>query len=284
MPFTIAAWNVETRLSDRGIKGRGSVEQIVGEIESMDADIILLPEAYDGAIGIDHRAESIFAAMYPTIIDVPYEEIRENGSMEANQIIYRVMTRLAVSASTIIRPANVRNVPYIRVVDPTSAKEVSMYPTHLDDQRKTTRKHQVTDLVRAIVNDSYPVLVMGDFNESRGMRKMLRAMDRPFVEHIIKAVPLREIRYVAQRAIGMVRGDTLAYFEEQTGFVNANLRGIPTTTAKLRGISEMLPAIPIFDIDQTYSSEELEVTDYRIMDHDGGSDHRAQEATIHLLN
>lgn len=284
MSFTIGAWNIETRLSDRGIKGRGSVAQILGEIEAMNTDIILLPEAYDAAIGIDRQAEAILAGMYPTIIDVPHEEIREGGSMEANQIIYRVMTRLAVTASTIIRPANVRNVPYLRVVDPTLSKEISIYPTHLDDQRKTTRRHQVREIIQMMADDPYPILMLGDFNESRGMGKMLHLVNHPVFEKLTKAVPSREIRSVATRAIGMVSGDVLRYLEEQTGLVNANVHGLPTTTAKLRGISELLPAIPIFDIDQMYSSKQLEVRDYKIMNHDGGADHRAQAATIHLLN
>jgi endonuclease/exonuclease/phosphatase family metal-dependent hydrolase len=42
----IVSWNVEARLSGWMKKGRGTAERILEEIESLDADVLVLPEAY----------------------------------------------------------------------------------------------------------------------------------------------------------------------------------------------------------------------------------------------
>jgi hypothetical protein len=46
MAIKVASWNVEGRLSGYVENGRGSAGHILDGIENLDADIVVLPEAF----------------------------------------------------------------------------------------------------------------------------------------------------------------------------------------------------------------------------------------------
>jgi endonuclease/exonuclease/phosphatase family metal-dependent hydrolase len=284
MSFKIASWNIETRLSERGIKGRGSVSNILNEIDALNADVVILPEAFDDVVGKSKMANQFLWEMYPFVKDVDYAEADTYEFAVAQKPVFRIMSRLAIVWSDVIRPGKKRQLPVLTVTDPATQDDVTIFATHLDDKQRTERLDQIDSLAAIMKQINNPIIMMGDFNASTGKSVGARLFRTPGLERLTHLIPERgrEIRNIAQRAIAMSSGDELRELEAKTGLVNADPSGKATTTPKLMGAAERLPAVRFFDIDHLYTSPSLHVKNFTVMDHDGGSDHRAISATISL--
>lgn len=81
----------------------------------------------------------------------------------------------------------------------------------------------------------------------------------------------------------MVSGKALALFERQTNMRDLDSQRKPTATPKIRGPLEILPSVPLVQIDHIYANDLIEAGDVRVM-HDAGSDHRAIATEVVIAN
>ena len=166
MAFKLATWNVEGRLSDYAHGKRGSAEHILDGIAAINADVLVLPEAYLGdqpAEGINDRLQ----AMGYEWRDVRYGDQDRDWSQEfmASMPSLRVLSRLAIINSEHVQWGNLRNLLVLTVRDPDTEKDVRIIATHLDDRTSEHRKRQIEDAIPFINASELPTIMAGDWNE-----------------------------------------------------------------------------------------------------------------------
>lgn len=280
MSIKVAAWNIETRLSGHPGNSRGSSESIARHIRALDADVVVLPESHDMAQPTSKAMQSL-GQDYNTIYSVSYEDAEPHpfGIVQSPGIT--VMSRLAIKSIDTLRPAGWRSLPRVLVENSATGERIRVYATHLDDREQATRRDQIDDYAAIMAEDPYEKVLMGDFNASSGTHPFDHLMTSPIAERAGRSLPTPHLRSLAQRATAMASGDDLRYLEKRTHLLNADLFRRATSTPKMRGFERILPSIPLFDLDHIYVSNRIVATDFTVS-RDGGSDHRAISATLHL--
>jgi endonuclease/exonuclease/phosphatase family metal-dependent hydrolase len=275
MAIKIAAWNVEGRLAGYEKEGRGTAEQILGHIALLDADILILPEAYvdEPAPGVDARLSELGYQ----IVEVSCEDAGREDTQEEDPLYLRLLSRLPLEDVEYIRPGNIRSMISCIVKDPVSDRRIRVIAVHLDDRTEDLRLIQEEDLSEYINATDMPTVAIGDFNamwrDRRGRLIGSRIM-RSFVRHI----PHTEVRFAAQRVAEMATGTTLESLTARTNLREVDPKHAATATPKQRSMSFM-PNIRLIQIDHMLVSPDVTVSNFMI-EEDGGSDHRAISATI----
>lgn len=285
MSINLAAWNVEGRLSRGEVYRRGTVDHIMDGIEKLNADVVVLPEAFDVGLGLDPRAKSRMLELgYRHTAETEYVDRGERppGAV-ASPLAMIIASRIALVETEVIRLANLRNMLRVQVKDRATNTPVNIYGVHFDDRSKQFRMRQIEDLAEIMKRHSEPSAVIGDYNSMTGEGIVAKTL-RSKIASIATSVLPGEVGYVAQRALDMASGDELRRMYELTNFRNVDPSGAPTTTPKLKQMPAVTPSIRMLDIDHLLVSPEIDFTDFAIMKKDGGSDHRAISATISVAS
>lgn len=276
MAIKLASWNVEGRLSGYVKNGRGSAEHILEGIEALDADIIILPEAFleEPAPGVDDRLAGMGYAVY----DMAYGDDDRDWSQEfmGKMNYLRVLSRLAISQLEEVAWAGKRRLVSFHVNDPESEDEILVLPTHLDDRSENQRLDQVDDAATYVEKADMPTAMLGDFN-AMWRRKRARLFGSRAMRFIASHIPHEGMRNKAIQFTDMATGTTLQRLAD-VGLRDADARLRPTVTPKMRA-APFMPSVPLGQIDHILVSKELEATDFKAYP-DMGSDHRAVAATI----
>lgn len=279
MAIRVAAWNVEGRLSPRTDARRGSPKHILVEICRLDADIIVLPEAHHGTVadGVDERLRQYGYSWH----DVRYDDIaHDTTGGERDEVSYlRVLSRLPIEEVSEERFGNVRSLLRIIVIDPVTERRVRLLAIHLDDRAEVLRLMQARAMVDHIIGEKLPTVLLGDFNAvwDGPMARIIRS--RP-VRWVARHAPGVWLRSVASRFTDMASGTTLDMLAEEAGVRDADVNHRPTATPKLYGV-EWLPSIRIAQLDHILLSSDLVATHVEVAS-DGGADHRAISAMVHV--
>lgn len=277
MAIKIASWNVEGRLSGYTKTGRGSAEHILDGIEVLDADIVVLPEAFleVPADGVDDRLGEMGYQIY----DVAYGDDDRDWSLEfmGKMPYLRVLSRLAISQVQEVAWANARRLLSMRITDPETGKEALLLPTHLDDRSEDLRLEQIDDAIAYIQKADAPTIMTGDFN-AMWHKKRARLFGSKFMRFVARHIPHERIRNKAVQFTDMASGLTLGRLAQETGLrdTDENLR--PTVTPKMRA-APYLPSIPLGQIDHVLVSGDIETKEYEV-GADMGSDHRSVAVTV----
>lgn len=284
MAFKIAAWNVEGRLSDYAHGKRGSAEHILDHIEAIDADVLVLPEAYLGsqpAEGVNDRLE----AMGYEWRDVRYGDQDRDWAKEfmASAPSLRVLSRLAIIHSEQVQWGNLRNLLVLTVRDPDTERDIRIIATHLDDRTSEHRKRQVEDAIPFINASDLPTIMAGDWNEMHAKSFAARVIGSWPVRMLARCIPSKyplakgvyadDLRGVFLRGTQMAKGEAIAMIEEQTNLRDLDPSWQPTTTLKLRSLP-WIPSVRIGQIDHMFATSDIEAGPLTVWP-DGGSDHRA---------
>ena len=279
MAIKFGSWNVEGRLSNYAPDARGSAEQIMDGIEALDADIVVLPEAYleGSAEGVDERLEGMGYEVH----DIAYGDNDRDWSKEfmGKMPYLRVLSRIAISNMTEVSWGDARNMLAFTATDPETQKDVQILATHLDDRSEELRDKQIDDVISYINESEIPVIMLGDFN-AMWRTKRARILGSRAMRFIARHIPHAGIRDTAVRLTDMATGSVLQRLALEANMRDADPKKRATTTPKMRDISFM-PSIRLVQIDHILMSDGVEAEDYAVGG-DGGSDHRAISATIHL--
>lgn len=280
MAIKVAAWNVEGRLSPRTDERRGSPKHILVEICRLNADIIVLLEAHHGevAVGVDERLRQYGYEWHDVLYsDMP---LRFDSEERLNGVYYlRILSRLPLEDVREQRFGDIRTLVSMAVVDPVTNRQIRIVGVHLDDRAEMLRMKQVEALSHFIAAEKLPVVVLGDFNAVWDgiMARVIRS--RP-VRWVARHMPGEWLRSLAVRFTDMASGTTMSFLAENTSLRDADIEHRPTATPKLYG-AEWLPGIRLAQLDHILLSDDLAATHLEVA-HDGGADHRAVSATIHL--
>lgn len=274
----IASWNVEGRLSSTTNKDRGTPDRILDAIEELNADIVVLPEAYTHQP--DKNVDERLRAMGYEWEDARYDEKdREHENIHTNDIHIRVLSRLAIVESSQLRWDDARGLLAVIVTDPVSGKKVRVIATHLDDRSEERRLRQVEDAVPFINSTDMPTVMMGDFNAMH-LDVWSQLIGSRAVKSVCSLIPHVRARSLASKLSEMATGTTLAKLESETSLRDVDPRHQPTTTPKLRGM-EFMPSVRMAQIDHIFVTPDVTATNFNVSK-DGGSDHRAISAEISL--
>jgi endonuclease/exonuclease/phosphatase family metal-dependent hydrolase len=275
MTLKFASWNVEGRLSQYATKGRGTPDKIIDEIERVDADVIVLPEAYDKHKGVSQHIDArIWSLGYKHVHDVEYRDggpFRYDGAVEAPYL--RMMSKIAFQTIQTIRLGDIRNAIDATVIDPDSGKLIRMIGVHFDDRNEGLRLRQVDDVVSLTNDSAIPIALLGDMNAMYGESKIARLLSHGATRTLAHAIPHEKLSDVMVRATDMATGTTIKRLMASGMLRDADDKHRFTTTARMRGM-EWMPSARLLDIDHILVSPELETSDFRIGKYDAGSDHR----------
>lgn len=276
MNIRIAAWNVEQRLTTLTIKRRGTPEHILASIKKLNADILVLPEAYQNTpdIGVDEELRR----MGYSWIDIRYDDLGREDEFSGAMPHMRVLSKLPITSSEIHRWGGIRNLPVITVqVD--SETQLRIIGTHLDDRNEELRTRQVDELIPYINASTMPTVMLGDFNAMHGKGRA-KLYSHKAARQMAAKVPHPEIRFALTRLSDMATGSILARLEAETPLRDIDPTRRPTTTPKMRDI-EWMPSIRLAQIDHILLSPDVRALDFKIA-RDGGSDHRGLSATLQI--
>lgn len=278
MAITFAAWNTESRLSRRACGRRGTPQHILAGIARLDADVIVLTEAYykDPAPGADDELHRLGYWWQ----DARYEDVVVGvDDDDRSNVHLRILSRLPLENVRQVRFNDVRTLLCATVCDPVSKRKLLVVATHLDDRAETLRLGQARAIAAFITNEKLPTVMLGDFNavwDGWGARLMRSGAARYVARHI----PHRWLMKVATRFVDMASGTTLRYLATHAGLRDADSRRQATATPKLYG-AEWLPSIRLAQLDHILISDDISASPVRVMP-DGGSDHRAIISTIRV--
>ncbi|HMI08914.1 MAG TPA: endonuclease/exonuclease/phosphatase family protein [Candidatus Saccharimonadales bacterium] len=269
----IASWNVEGRLTLMTKKRRGTPEKILNMIETINADVFILPEAYMGqpATGVNERLQKMGYEWQ----DARYDE--RNDEDHPDDIYIRVLSRFKILENKQLRWNDVRGLLAVVIEDPKSGQKIRFIATHLDERTETRRLAQLKDAVSFINSSNMPTVMLGDFNAMHLDQKS-QFIQNKVVKGMTFLIPHKRIKGRAGMLIEMATGTSLRFLESETNLRDIDLLHIPTTTPKLREM-EWMPSIRMAQIDHIFASPEIQAVGFSVSK-DGGSDHRAISANI----
>ena len=270
----IASWNVEGRLSNLAVKRRGNATQILSNIETIQADIMVLVEAHTEESIDDLAAKQKLIDLGYKVYSVNYDDdLASRGDCYTKRLSMMLLSKYPIDNFKTIKLGNLRNciIATVKIND----KIVRFIGVHLDDRLEEIRLRQIDDLTKEINKYHIPTIVMGDFNAMHGEdlwpAKFLKTKLSKLLSNII-------IPSFYKRVIGMAQGKSLYNLEKLTGLIDIDSNHRPTTTPKIRDF-EYLPSIRLIQIDHIYASKDIKTSNHNISA-DGGSDHRAISASI----
>lgn len=278
MAFTIASWNVEGRLSQyEGGKKRGTPKKILAEIKRLNADVVVLPEAYLNAPadGVDEQLKSLGYSWYDTKYN---DTLHEEDVKRWGYPFMRVLYKLSLVNVEMTRWGDLRDLPLVTVRDPETNKEVTIIATHLDDLTEERRLEQVGSIASYLKTAQNPAVMAGDFNAMwrAGWQGMLRTQA---AKGVARSIPSRRLRNIIVRFFEMADGRTMRRLQE-AGLQEADTLRRPTVTPKRRNMTA-LPSVRLGQIDHILFSPGVTVSTPAI-GRDAGSDHRSLLAKITL--
>lgn len=276
MNLKIAAWNTEQRLTTLTTKRRGTPEHILVSIKKLNADILVLPEAYQNTTdpGIDEALKD----MGYSWVDSTYDDLDRDEEFDDAMPHMRVLSRLPIVSSEIRRWGGIRNLPVV-IIQASPTTQLRVIATHLDDRNEGLRMRQIDDIIPFINASDMPTVMLGDFNAMHGKGRA-RLYSHKAARRLAASVPHPEIRFVLTRLADMATGSILAKLETETPLRDIDPTRRPTTTPKMRDI-EWMPSIRLAQIDHIFVSPEIRALDFKIA-RDGGSDHRALSAILQI--
>lgn len=282
MSLRVASWNIEGRLSPFSTSGRGTPDKILDEIEQLNADVIFLPEAYDGEKDISQPVEAKITRLgYRYVHDVDYENSGPQRRTDdaVKQPYLRMMSKLAFQKIRNVRLGNLRNAIDAVVHDPESGLPVRIIGVHLDDRNEDLRLRQVESLEDIIAKSDIPLVVMGDMNAMYGDSHRAALLRSAPVKLAAHAFPIETLSDFGTRATEMATGTTMARLTTPGMLIDADSSHQPTSTPRVRGF-EIFPSVRLIGIDHILASPALETSEFQVGKHDSGSDHRPISVTI----
>lgn len=279
MKIKLASWNIEGRLRVFTPTRRGMPEQIVREIERLDADVVVLPEAYAAELPKTPHIDAQLKRLGYTIIDTPYDDdlpSREDSLLK--NLTLRVLTRMPAIHHVVRFGEGSAARSALKVTLTQGKDRLTIFAVHLDDRSEALRQSAVQDLLAEVRKTKGPVAIIGDYNAMSGTTRRAKLIHSRLARAVISALPHSFLSYYLKRATEMATGSVLASFQA-AGLHDADPHHRPTTTPKIRGAT-WLPSIRLLDLDHLYVSPDVQVSNFRIMPRDGGSDHRAISAEL----
>lgn len=277
MALKVAAWNVEGRLSPRTSGRRGSPTHILAGIRRLDADVVVLPEAYYETIapGVDDALHRLGYHWY----DARYDDVAlaADEAGRPTEVHLRILSRLPLENVRRLRFHDIRTLMCATLTDPSTGRQLLVIATHLDDRAESLRMQQVQEVAAFIRAENMPTVMLGDFNAIWD-GKRARIMRSRSVRRVVGLLPNEWLRSVATRFADMASGTTLDYLAAHAGLLDADPRRRATATPKLYG-AEWLPSIRMAQLDHILISDDIVAGRVDIAS-DGGSDHRAIHTTI----
>lgn len=270
----ITSWNVQGRLTLITKKRRGTPKKILDMIEGLDADVLVLPEAYISQpnAGVNERLRKMGYEWR----DARYDE---HASEHRDDNYIRVLSRYKILESEQLRWNDDRGLLSVIIQDPKSRQKIRFIATHLDERSDRRRLAQLNDAVPFINSNNLPTVMLGDFNAMHLDRRS-RLLRTGLVKLIISFMPIEQLKELGRMLVEMASGSSLKLIETATNLRDIDTKHHPTTTPKIREM-EWLPGIRIAQIDHIFVSPEINASNFKIAQ-DGGSDHRAISAEISL--
>lgn len=292
MAIKVGSWNLESRLSGYEKSGRGTAEHILQGIERLNADVLVLPDAFAGepAVGVDERLREMGYQWH----DVLYGDKGRNWSLShtGKESGMRVLSRLEIVDSEEVQWGRSERRMIMMLVRDPEGGVLRVVGVHLDDRTEEHRESQISDMATYLENaEPLPTLAMGDFNAVHGSDLRARLLGNRFMRWTARHIPSRivpppgdfadDIRGFAMRGTDMMSGRVLRLLEQKTNLRDLDPQHRATATLKLHGLV-WLPSVRIMQLDHVYASPEIAAEDVAISP-DGGSDHRAVSTTISLM-
>lgn len=278
MAIKIASWNVEGRLTRyNGGKKRGTPERIIEEVTRLDADIVVLPEAYLDS-PLKESSDRLKELGYKWYDTQYHDTLHDEDVAKWGYPFMRVLYRIPVVDIETKRWGDMRNLPLVTAIDPETKREFYIIAIHLDDITEERRLKQLDEIISFIQKSKIPVIMLGDFNAMwhKGWPRLLTI---PLVQLVIEYLTFGRLRDVLTRLSRMATGTVMERLRK-AGLTDADPRHRPTTTPKMRGMSFM-PSVRLVQIDHMLVSKEIEIS-VPIIGKDGGSDHRSLFTSITL--
>jgi len=276
MNIKIAAWNTEQRLTTLTVKRRGTPEHILESIRKLNADILVLPEAYQNEP--DPGVDGLLQEMGYAWIDARYDDLGREELFADAMPYMRVLSKLPIVSSEVYRWGNIRNMPVL-IIRTSANSQLRVLGIHLDDRNEKQRMQQINEIIPFINSSDMPTVMLGDFNAMHGKGRA-RLYSHKAARRLAASVPHPEIRFVLTRLAEMAIGTTLARLERRTSLRDIDPTRRPTTTPKMRDI-EWMPSVRLAQIDHIMITPDIRALDFKIS-RDSGSDHRAISATLQI--
>lgn len=290
MNIQVASWNLEGRLTGYKKSGRGSAEHILRGIKQLDADILVLPDAFleNVAPGVDEYLRKLGYVWH----DLLYDDQDRNWSYGYLGKVsgMRILSRFEIiEIDEIWWGIGPRRM--VVVVKLPNGNKLRVVGVHLDDRAEVHRESQVRELVKYLDRvEALPTVVAGDFNAVHGGDLRAKLLGSKFFRWIAHHIPSRltpppgdfadDIHGFAMRGTDMMSGRALKLLEQKTNLRDLDPRHKATATIKLRSLA-WLPSLRVMQLDHLFASSEIKAGFVRVWQ-DGGSDHRAVSATIRL--
>ena len=273
MALRVAAWNVEGRLERRPGESHGSPLRILTGIERLNADLIVLPEAYFRSV--DPIVEQRLQQWGYVWEDIAYND---NATRTTGPYL-RIITRLPLANIHTVRFGNMRSLLCLRVVDPASQCQVRIIAVHLDGRSEKRRMRQVEDLITHVACEPLRTIVLGDFNAvwPEGYAKVLTS---GFARAVIRSMPTKRLRSACRRFTDMALGTTLMTLTQATDLRDVDRLHVPTAIPRTR-YTPLLRHVRLAQLDHILLTPGLVATDFDIAEA-SGSGHRAISATVHV--
>jgi len=274
----ICSWNIEGRLTRyRDGKKRGTPEQIIDEIARLDADIVVLPEAYLSAPlkDSDDRLRALGYKWY----DVQYHDtLHDEDVAKWGHPFLRVLYRIPLVDLETRRWGNMRDLPMFIAEDPITKKKAYILAIHLDDITEERRLRQLDEIIPFIQESDLPVVMLGDFN-AMWHNGWPRLLGTHLARFTIDYLTFGALRDVLSRLSRMATGTVMERLRG-AGLIDADLRHRATTTPKMRSMPFM-PSVRLVQIDHVLVSKNI-ATSMLSIGKDAGSDHRSLTISIEV--
>lgn len=277
MKLKIVSWNIEGRLTRYdGGNHRGTPESILAELQRLNGDVVVLPEAYldAPAPGVDDTLKKLGYQWFDTKYD---DTLHDKDVAEWGHPYMRIMYKTPIESVEARRWGNMRNLPLLIVKDKTNGKCLHIIATHLDDLTEDRRLRQVDDVVNYIKSTDDPIIMLGDFNAMwrQDWRKLLAS---GATRQFFNLLPSETLRHVLTRLSLMATGTVMERLKS-AGLTDADPKHRPTTTPKMRSMPHM-PSIRLVQIDHILIRGVN--CGSVLIGKDGGSDHRSLTTTINF--
>jgi endonuclease/exonuclease/phosphatase family metal-dependent hydrolase len=222
----VAAWNVCGALN-----GDERTPRAAEEIRSLDADVVVLPEATHNPSVSERDGERQNNALQIlsgegytySIFSCRYEDSHEGRSHRPDFTLW-VLSRLAVQSQ--VMRAGTRN--YLSLDIAESGKDpLRVDGVHLDDRAEANRVDAVTDLGNQDPGIDSPRVIAGDFNALDKREARARVYRSKAFKTLANLTPQERIRYAGERLHEMGQGTTMELMRE-FGFTDADPEHRPT--------------------------------------------------------
>lgn len=212
MSIKVAAWNVAKGL------GNGNEARIYEGIKQLDAEIVVLSEAY--ATDASNPNEHVIDKISDFAMDNGYEFVVETGYNDegsVNEELQReqylvVLGRHALKGAGLIRLDN-RSAIGLTLLDNQTDVEIQAVAAHFRDENEQLRQDMAQSLT-ALVDTTKPTLLIGDLNAMHRNSNHARLVRSPIIRGLSKLTNLHpRAKSLSGRLIEMADGGHYGLFE-----------------------------------------------------------------------